>query len=187
MEPAARKIVVAAEAEYLRLAGIAVIGRCVDNLLHVTHKGWAPDARRIPGAVLAAQGCSVRCAERVLPTASAVIGHALNQLRRKASLNTAHALPNQRARRLSICGSHDLLLSESVTPSSHIGRTERTTAVCLSLRSVLPSGRACVATRSAGSLDYNLRQLRRSEFAVAADRHLNSHWSRLAQQRVSTA
>ena len=80
VEATAREIVVAAEAEHLRLAVEAAVGGQMHDLLGITHVRRTPDATGVTCARLAANRRIVGGAIRIDPSSAPILLHTLDQL-----------------------------------------------------------------------------------------------------------
>ena len=83
VEAAARDVVVGAQGEYLRLAGEAVVGRQVDDLLGVTHEGRAPGGVAVTLSVEPADGSGVGRGIGAEVPVGALVQHGGGHLRRE--------------------------------------------------------------------------------------------------------
>ena len=123
METAAREVVVRAEAEDLRLAGVAVVCGQVEDLLHIAHEGRPPEARLVARALLAPERGGIVRPVRVDPSAGAVAPHALDELGRERIGDGRHALAHHRTVLLGTCVHTLPFPQELLVPSSHTART----------------------------------------------------------------
>ena len=79
VQAATGQVIVAAEAEDLRLAVIAVVCGKVQDLLGVAHVGGAPDAVAIGRAVLPADHVLIECTVGIDPSPCTVVLHTLDE------------------------------------------------------------------------------------------------------------